>query len=386
MRESVTSCPVCKGEIPVDTQQCLFCGALFAAGSGQGRLIQKGVICRRCGEKTYSTEDCSYCGEPLAVKCPSCGKLLPLQEHTCPHCGGRIKKYGKRRSRLSRPSRRLPSAAFLVVLLLALASLAIWAFVNPVGQGAAGPTAPVNPRPLDLDYDGRIERWEHLNDDGLTERVEIDGNGDGRVNRWIWFDGEGNRTRSRTDADGNGIYEQERLFWPNGQVRRLIRYSPADQEVEIRWIRFRPDGGMIEEAGDLDGDGAIDRHYRYTADGRRYLEGRDTDRDGHLDEFLTYNVNGVVVRTARDADGNGINEYVRALSVSGNLLWEAFDEDQDGLIEKKVYYRANGNLRWVEYDTDGDGNHELSESYTRRGVLARTGTDTDGDTSPDYWR
>lgn len=386
MQEEITACPVCKGEIAVEQKQCNWCGALFAPGSSMGKKIQKGIICHSCNQRTYSVEICNHCNHPLSVKCPSCAKLIGLHESQCPHCNQSIKKYGKYHRLRTRPLIRWPRLASLGGLLLILTLAIVFAFSEPIESVKRDIDTPLNPKPIDRDYDGQIDRWEHFSEAGVLERIENDANNNGVSDRWTYFDGSGQKTRTLEDIDENGIYEQKQTYWPNGNIRKTTIFAKDDQEVTLEWRRYRPDGGKIEEATDSDGDRQIDRYYKYTPEGKKYLEGHDTDQDGRLDKYLTINQFGKTVQTSLDIDGNDIFEKITGTTGDGMKIWEAFDENQDGLIEKKIYYHADGQVRWIEYDQDKDGNHEITESFTKRGALARTGIDLNGDTKPDRWK
>jgi hypothetical protein len=78
-------------------------------------------------------------------------------------------------------------------------------------------------RPVDLDGDGRPERWRLERADGALEGTEHDGNGDGRVDRWVRLGPDGTPAQIALDLDFDGRADVTR--WYEGG--RLVRSEEA---------------------------------------------------------------------------------------------------------------------------------------------------------------
>jgi len=381
MDEHTVYCPLCRAEIPADSESCDLCGALFARGGARG-LILKGVVCQHCGERNYSYDFCMACGRPFEIKCPNCGAGMALDQPKCKECGFSPRKIirpqgTKRMSRLAR-------VAVLLILAAVLISALVYAYRHPVEEETAA-FDPTVPRTVDTDADGLIDRWEHFNEQGRIILVETDGNADGRIDRWEHLYPDGKAAKVYVDQDGNGIHELVEYYRPSGAKRLVLRYSNSDGELVLKRSAYRADDRLLEEQTDTDGDGIVNQLVQYNASGGKYIEAVDSSGKGYLDEWTQYNARKQVIERATDADGDRITEHIRGYNAEGKLIWEKFDTDADGRPNKTVKYHHSGRIRFIDYDRDGDGNPEVFESYTKRGVLARTGYDVNGDLKIDRW-
>jgi hypothetical protein len=95
-----------------------------------------------------------------------------------------------------------------------------------VPERARGTTA----LPVDLDGDGRPERWRLEAADGALTGIEHDGNGDGRVDRWERLGPDGMPAQIAFDLDFDGRADVTR--WYEGG--RLVRSEEAIPGLERR--------------------------------------------------------------------------------------------------------------------------------------------------------
>ena len=108
---------------------------------------------------------------------------------------------------------------------------------------------------VDVDFDGKIDRWEEYDPSGRMVRLGLSRRGNGRPDMWTSLDAQGRPTRKDYDEDADGKPDRWEYLGADGRVER----------VEIDTLR---DGRLVSEDLDTDGDGCADRRLQYGADGR----------------------------------------------------------------------------------------------------------------------
>ncbi|MDP8255937.1 MAG: zinc ribbon domain-containing protein [Candidatus Alcyoniella australis] len=392
MKELVTQCPLCRGDINFDTTECPFCGALLAPGSERGQLILKGVICRKCGEKNYSYDFCRNCQNPFLIKCPECGYGMKVHETKCPACGLSLKKFNKTRQRRAAPIFNRAkialvggsaAAALLVVVLM------ISQFVSSAPDTAqiAASRDFEAAKELDSTGDGEIDVWEFYDKTSeslISRSLDTDGDGKPDAHERYWEGGK--KRRVEHDANHDGVPEQITTHDRTGLPLMTIKYADPEEGLVAERILYGPNGKMREQTKDRDGNGRVDLLMRYNVDEKRIVEAVDSAKLGFLDLWTVYNLKGEVIEVQVDSNGDGVFDKTSRYSTEGMLVWEAEDANGDGQPDKRVYFWKDGAIRWIDYDTDGDGNVDTFESYTTEGKFARKGFDTDGDLRVDTWQ
>jgi len=56
---------------------------------------------------------------------------------------------------------------------------------------------------VDANYDGQVDRIEHIGAGGKIERLELDNSGDGRMDEWIDY-ADGRPLKGEKDTNGDG--------------------------------------------------------------------------------------------------------------------------------------------------------------------------------------
>jgi len=117
---------------------------------------------------------------------------------------------------------------------------------------------------IDVDFDGRIDRWEDFGADGKLRRYAVLA-ADGRPTMWTVVDDQGRPSRYEYDKDADGRPERAEVVL-EGRVARVELDTDHDGRFD-RWQDWKA-GRMVTEALDTDGDGRPDRRLSYGPEGR----------------------------------------------------------------------------------------------------------------------
>ncbi len=393
MSDNLILCPLCKGEIPFDSTDCNFCGAVLAPGPNKHTPILKGVVCKNCGERNYGYDYCVKCSKPFVIDCPECGSNLHLSDQKCESCGLSIRKFNKLRKKDKPSSSRFDNLPipknYLLIAVSVISFLLVVSLLYSIFNGNDGDDGTVvekseNPRLIDKNQDGIIDRWEHLNNLGMIDWIKEDLDGDGKAEKVSYLDSNQHVTKVTFDNDGDEDFEKVEFY--RGGVLRMARHlEGADPLLTTKYEIYSAPGKLLYTYLDDNEDGVFEKHYQYDSDGRVHLEAFDSKAKGFMDTYIFYNRQKQIVARGIDADGDGVVERKLFLSSKGATIREDSDEDGDGWPEKRIFYHLSGKRRWIEYDTNKDGLFEKFESYTKEGKYARTGFDIDGDGKVDRW-
>jgi hypothetical protein len=395
MKEHLISCPLCHGEIPFDAPQCSYCGVLLSPGPARGSPILKGMVCRRCGSRSYNYDYCDQCEQPFAKVCPHCGATMALLDHTCPACGESMRRFTAQRKRESEaaPPRflRLPRSWPVRLALVAAVVLAALAVVTLLTRPRPKPVIDKTHKPgdieaIDSEGRGRPDRWDVYGPGGAVVERRFDLNHNGRVNRIEQLDAAGKPRTARADVDGDGFFERLEVFGPDGVVRVAYTYAPKTYDFPRKIEFFNALGKPSEVWSDDEGRGAWSRYQHFDATGRLFIEGTDTQKKGWIDLYLLYRPGQKIFQRWYDLKGDGIIAKIETLNRDGVRIAVEEDATGNGLFDKRTLFNLAGKIRWEEIDTNHDGVYDLFHSFTKDGLLARTGVDTKGDGAPDAWK
>jgi hypothetical protein len=190
-------------------------------------------------------------------------------------------------------------------------------------NGAAKHTATIRPsydkatgQLKELAYDangnGRVDTWTDMNGSRpLRSRVDI--NEDGKIDRWEEYDENGGLTKvgfSRTD---NGKPDAWVFSGADGRVRRIEISSTGDSSRIDRWEYYD-----ATQSGP-DGRGALVRAEE------------DTNHDGRPDKWETYE-HGILKTVAFDENGKGRPTRRLIYSSSARVVIES---DPTGLVDSQ---------------------------------------------------
>ena len=84
-KEELKDCPACGAQIPLISDQCLFCGHMLEHQEGSS---VKPISVTGCAADIIREENLKTTQEELnRTNCPNCGAPFPLLSNICPHCG-----------------------------------------------------------------------------------------------------------------------------------------------------------------------------------------------------------------------------------------------------------------------------------------------------------
>jgi hypothetical protein len=144
-------------------------------------------------------------------------------------------------------------------------------------------------------YKATYDRW------GRLERIDHDSNGDGKPDRILRHDGAKKPHSIDVDVDFDGRIDRWEKFTPEGA---LLRWAVADKGRARMWTVVASDGTTpARYEYDSDGDGQIERAEIVVGSriGRVEL---DTDRDGKIDRWQEWD-GAKLTLEAMDTDADG---------------------------------------------------------------------------------
>ncbi len=149
------------------------------------------------------------------------------------------------------------------------------------------------------------------------------------------------RFRQRFDADGDGRLDREEIYDEDGLIAESAEDADGDGQLDT-WTRYR-NGAPMRRRADVDGDGLIDAWTYYAEGGLDVarLE-RDTDGDGYRDQIDFFD-GGQLARRTEDPDGDGFPDRVTRYAPDGRPAERDEDSDGDGAMDTRSFYE-NGRL------------------------------------------
>ena len=154
---------------------------------------------------------------------------------------------------------------------------------------------------FDRNKNGRIDTWTDM-DGSKPRRSRIDLDEDGKIDRWEYYDDTGAVTKVGYSRNKDGKVDAWAFSGPDGQVAR-VEISSTGDEQKIDRREFYDHGGLVRTEEDTNGDGRADRWETY-ADGALATVSMDENADGKPDRRLTYG-GGVLVSIESEPDASG---------------------------------------------------------------------------------
>ena len=137
----------------------------------------------------------------------------------------------------------------------------------------------------DRDKNGRIDTWTDM--DGTKPlRSRIDLNEDGKIDRWEYYDDKGGLTKVGFSRKQDGKVDAWGFSAPDGKLARVEISSAGDETKVDRW-EYYDAGGLIRAEEDTDRNGKVDKWETYEA-GALKTAAMDENGDGIADRRLTY--------------------------------------------------------------------------------------------------
>jgi hypothetical protein len=119
---------------------------------------------------------------------------------------------------------------------------------------------------IDLDFDGKIDRWEEYDPAGHLVRLGQSRRNNGRPDVWTTVNAQGQAVRKDYDEDGDGTPERWEYFSASGLLERVEIDTNRNGHPD-RWQRWEA-GHLVSEDLDTDGDGKPDRRLKYGPSGQ----------------------------------------------------------------------------------------------------------------------
>lgn len=175
--------------------------------------------------------------------------------------------------------------------------------------------------------------------------------------------------------------------WSTMLLAASSSFAADKEEGVVRPIVEREvEGGLLESAVDLDGDGTpeIKNYYRERADAPRLLVRKEVDmnHDGKMDVISQFADDGQLEREEMDSDFDGFFDWTDHYQKGVRVMSE-YDSDNDGKPNVFKYFTRAENGEMIldrkERDENGDGKIDVWERYDATGAVMRMGRDTDGD-------
>ena len=114
---------------------------------------------------------------------------------------------------------------------------------------------------IDLDEDGKIDRWEHYGDKGSLTKVGFSRKQDGREDAWAYSGPDGTVARVEISSTGDEHKIDRREFYEGDGLARAEEDTDGNGKID-RWETY--DSGALKTAAmDEGGDGIPDRRFTY---------------------------------------------------------------------------------------------------------------------------
>jgi hypothetical protein len=130
---------------------------------------------------------------------------------------------------------------------------------------------------IDLDEDGRIDRWEYYDETGALLKVGFSRKKDGKVDAWAYSAPDGKPARIDISSTGDESKIDRREFYDKGVLARVEEDSDDDGRVDT-WETYQS-GALATTSTDENADGVADRRLTY-AGGTLVLIESDPDASG----------------------------------------------------------------------------------------------------------
>ncbi len=171
----------------------------------------------------------------------------------------------------------------------------------------------------DRNKNGKIDTWTDM-DGARPLRSRIDLDEDGKIDRWEYYDEKGGLARVGFSRANDGKPDAWAYARPDGKVDRIEISSTGDEHKIDRWEHYDPSrpgtgpegaGALVAAEEDTNGDGKPDKWEKYE-NGALVSAEFDENGDGKPDRRLTYR-GGVLVLIESEPDATG--RYTKRVDV-----------------------------------------------------------------------
>jgi hypothetical protein len=123
---------------------------------------------------------------------------------------------------------------------------------------------------IDLDEDGKIDRWESYDAKGALLKVGFSRKQDGKADAWAFSGPDGAIARVEISSTGSEASIDRREFYEGGVLVRAEEDTNADRRTD-KWETYER-GAVKTAAMDEDGDGRADRRLTYVGGALALIE------------------------------------------------------------------------------------------------------------------
>jgi hypothetical protein len=143
---------------------------------------------------------------------------------------------------------------------------------------------------LDLDENGKVDRWDFYREDRTLEKVGLSRLNDGVMDSQAYYGGDGSLERIEVSTRRDGRYDRVE-FYEGGALVRSEEDANGDGRPE-KWDTYRPNPGapvgqpayaIASSAFDDEGRGVPQRRFVYGEKGSVDRVEIDPDGDGHFE-------------------------------------------------------------------------------------------------------
>jgi hypothetical protein len=171
----------------------------------------------------------------------------------------------------------------------------------------------------DRNKNGTIDTWTDM-DGARPLRSRIDLDEDGKIDRWEYYDEKGGLAKVGFSRANDGKPDAWAYARPDGKVDRIEISSTGDEHKIDRWEHYDPSrpgagpagaGTLVSAEEDTNGDGRPDKWEKYE-NGALVSAEFDENGDGKPDRRLTYR-DGALVLIESEPDASG--RYTKRVDV-----------------------------------------------------------------------
>ena len=86
---------------------------------------------------------------------------------------------------------------------------------------------------VDSNFDGKIDQWQYVNDEGEVEKIEHDGDHDGKIDQTEFFKGKKILEHVEFDRNKDGKMDHMQYYENGGKLARVEKSSKFDDQDPV---------------------------------------------------------------------------------------------------------------------------------------------------------
>lgn len=201
-----------------------------------------------------------------------------------------------------------------LTLLLSALVVAVTTACNRPAPPTSAPVATYHPETgklttlsADANRNGRVETVSYM-DGARISRIEVDIDEDGKVDRWDFYVGDGKLEKVGLSRLNDGVMDALAFYEGTSLVRMQVS---SNRDGRFDRTEFYRDGVLSHSTDDTNGDGKADKWDEYqTGPGSSGYAVKATSFDdsgrGRPDRRFIYGPGGSIERVEVDPDGDGV--------------------------------------------------------------------------------